>query len=260
MSAAQSIAEIVYPESDGKPMAETELHMEWMNDIRNRLKYRYRQQQVYVGCNMFVYYIEGDPQKSVAPDVFVVKDCDSGMRRTFKTWEEQRTPDVVIEVTSESTRREDENFKPETYARIGVKELFLYDPTGDYLNPTLQGFRFAQGRTTRIRPDASGALECRELGIRLRLEKGALRLSDARTGKRLLTETEVQRSRAKAERAARKSADARAKAADAHAKAADAHAKAADARADAERAAREAAEEEVGKLREQLKRRRGNGN
>jgi Uma2 family endonuclease len=249
MSAAQSIAEIVYPESDGKPKAETELQMEWMNDIRNRLKYCYRRQQVYVGCNLFVYYVKGDARQAVAPDVFVVKDCDPGMRRTFKTWEEQRTLDVVFEVTSASTRREDENFKPETYARIGVKELFLYDPTDDYLNPTLQGYCFTRGRRTRIRTDASKALECRELGIRLSLEKGALRLTDARTGKRLLTDGEAQR-------AVRKSAAARAKAADARAEAERAAREAADARALEERLAREAAEEELRKLREQLARRR----
>ncbi|MGE0378466.1 MAG: Uma2 family endonuclease [Planctomycetaceae bacterium] len=220
MSLAQPFAEIEYPESDGKPMAETELHLEWMIDIRNRLKYRYQGQRVYVGANLLVYYVEGDARKSVAPDGFVVKDCDPGRRRTFKTWVEQRTPDVVFEVTSSSTRSEDEKLKPQTYARIGVKELFLYDPTGDYLDPVLQGYCFSRGRKTRIRPNASGALECRELGLLVRLDDAvALHLFDSGTGERLLTEAE-----------------------------------AADARAQKERAAREAVEEELRRLRDQLQR------
>jgi Uma2 family endonuclease len=229
MSVAQTAPEIEYPESDGKPVAETDLHLEWMIYIRNVLKYRYRKQRVYIGANLLLYYVRGNPHKSVAPDTFVVKDCDPGPRRTFKTWVEERNPDVVFEVTSSSTRREDEVTKPATYAQIGVKELFLFDPTSDYLDPPLQGYRFSRGRKTRIRPDADGSLECRELGLRLRLEDGELRFYDARTGARLLTDVEAAEGRAS-----------------------DAEERAASAE---ERAA--AAEEESRRLREELKRRQG---
>ena len=196
MSTAHTLPEIEYPESDGKPVAETDIHFEWMQYLRNVLKFRYRGQRVYVATNLFVYYVEGDPRKCVAPDDFVVKDCDPGPRWTFRTWIEQRTPDVVFEVTSDSTRRQDQASKPRTYGRIGVKELFLYDPTQDWLDPPLQGFRFERGRKVRIRPDASGALECRELGLLLRLEDGRLALFDARTGERLLTEAQAAEARA----------------------------------------------------------------
>lgn len=198
MSLVQPHAEIEYPESDGKPMAETDLHFDWTVTIRNLLKRYFRGQQVYVGSDLLVYYVKGDSRKSVAPDEFVVKDCDPARRRTFKVWEEGRTPDVVIEVTSSSTRVEDEKVKPAIYARIGVKELFLYDPTADYLDPPLQGFRFSRGKKRRISPDASGALECRELGLVLRLDGDELRIFDVRTGERLLTEAESANARADA--------------------------------------------------------------
>jgi Uma2 family endonuclease len=266
MSIGQSFAEIEYPESDGKPMAETELHLEWMIDLRNRLKYRYRDQWVYVGCNMLLYFEEGNPRKSVAPDVFVVKECNPRIRRTFKTWEEQRVPNVVFEITSDSTRREDEQFKPQTYARIGVKELFLYDPTGDYLDPMLQGFRFGRGRRSRIRPDASGALACRQLGLQLRLDNGDLRMFDAPTGKPLPTAEEDADARAdaaarRADAAARRAKAERARAQEEQARADAERARAQEeqARADAERAAREAAEAELRRLREKLDRGRTNG-
>lgn len=221
MSLAQTLAEIEYPESDGKPMAETDVHWEWMVRIRELLGYRYRGQQVYVASNLLVYYVEGDPRKSVAPDAFVVKDCDPRPRRTFKIWEEGLAPDVVFEVTSRATRRQDEIGKPAAYGRIGVKELFLYDPTRDYLEPALRGFRFVNGRPVEVPPDDSETLECREIGLLLRLEDGQLRMFDAGTGRRLLTEAE-------AERAARDAAEARAM----------------------------AAEEEIRRLREQLARQR----
>ena len=50
-------------------------------------------------------------------------------------------PNAAIEVTSRKTKREDLKAKPAIYARIRVPEYFLYDPTADYLQPPLQGFR-----------------------------------------------------------------------------------------------------------------------
>lgn len=215
MSLVQTHTEIEYPESDGKPMAETDVHFEWTVYIRDVLKRRYRGQQVYVASDLLVYYVEGDPRKSVAPDEFVVKDCDPGPRRTFRIWEEQRTPDVVIEVTSASTRSEDEHIKPGIYAQIGVKEVFLYDPTADYLQPPLQGFRLTRQKKTRITADDSGALNCRELGLLLRLdEDGALQIFDATTEARLLTDAEAEHAACEQEQHRREQAEARAEAAE----------------------------------------------
>lgn len=196
MSSVETLPEIHYPESDGKPMAETDVHFECIIRVRNLLKHRYRGQRVYVGSNLMVYYVKGDPRKSVAPDNFVVKDCEPGQRRTFKIWEEGRTPSSIFEITSLSTRREDERTKPAIYARIGVKELFLFDPTGEYLDPPLQGFRFVNGQKLPMVPDATGALESLELGLRLRVEDGELVMYDAATGERLLTDEEEADSRA----------------------------------------------------------------
>jgi hypothetical protein len=104
----------------------------------------------------------------------------------------------VFEITSQSTRREDEVFKPKTYANIGVKEYFLYDPTADYLSPPLIGYRFEGEERGRIVANASGALESRELGITLRLERNELVLADALTSEHLLTEAEAADERAQA--------------------------------------------------------------
>jgi hypothetical protein len=167
-----------------------------MNRIYDLLKHRYRNQQVYVGSNLLLYYVEGVPRKYVVPDDFVVLDSDPKYRRVFKTWTEGRVPNVVFEVTSKYTRREDELFKPKTYAEIGVKELFLYDPTSDYLEPPLQGFRLGSQGQVRLEPDASGALECLELGLLLRLERSRLVMEDRSTGKQLLTAAEAAEARA----------------------------------------------------------------
>ena len=135
MRAAQVEDQVEYPESDGKPMGETDLHRDWMIRILEILRYRYRGQRVYVASNLLVYYEEGLPRKFVVPDDFVVLDCDPHRRRVFKTWEEGRVPDVVFEVTSRGTRSDDESFKPQIYERLGVQEYFLYDPSNEYLRP-----------------------------------------------------------------------------------------------------------------------------
>jgi Uma2 family endonuclease len=194
-----------YPETDGKPMGETDLHRDWMVRIIDLLRERYRGERVYVSGDLLVYYEEGNPKRFVVPDAFVVKDCEPGRRRIFKVWEEGKAPDFVLETTSRRTRKKDQVVKPEVFARIGVKEYFLYDPTAEYLRPPLQGFRLEGRGYAPIAPQPTGALESRELGIVLALEGGDLVLRDRRSGERLLTAREA--AEAEAERLRRKLAD-----------------------------------------------------
>jgi len=209
MSLIRTVDEIEYPESDGKPMGETDLHRDWMIRLLDILRLRYRGQRVYVASDLLVYYREGDPSQFVVPDLFVVQDCDPSRRRTFKIWEEGKVPEVVIEVTSRSTRRDDEAYKVQIYARLGVAEYFLYDPTADYLDPPLQGFRLGRGEYHRIDPDPTGALSCRHLDLVLRLEQGQLGLYDGSSGQWLPTEAEAAEAARKMAEAARAAAEQR---------------------------------------------------
>jgi Uma2 family endonuclease len=209
MSLVQTIDETQYPESDGKPMGETDWHIEWMIRLRDILKYRYAGQQVYVGTDLLVYYKEGDPSKFIVPDDFVVLDCDPRPRRTFKIWQEGRCPNVVFEITSRSSRDEDQVYKPRVFARLRIPEYFLYDPTGEYLDPPLQGFRLAGSDYAAIEPSAA-VLRSAELGILLRLEQRDLVLIDERTKKVLLTKADAMDAARQAEAAARQAAQQRA--------------------------------------------------
>jgi Uma2 family endonuclease len=184
--------EIEYPESDGKPMAETDLHRDWMVTTIQRLANRYRGRRVYVSGNLLIYYQEGDARKCVAPDAFVVKNCASRRRRTFLIWKEKRRPSFVLETTSRKTRREDAGKKTTIYAELRIPEYFLYDPTGDWLKPErLRGFRLEGATYVPIVPDADGSLRSAELGVRFVLENGALAMFDVVTGVRLLSDGEA---------------------------------------------------------------------
>jgi Uma2 family endonuclease len=187
MAAIPLKQEIFYPESDGRPMGETEDHVNEIVDLLTALKRRYRDvADVYVGADMFLYYVEGNPGRCVCPDVFVTVGIPKKPeRRSYFLWREGRPPSMVIEVTSESSRREDQD-KKDLYARLGVEEYFLDDPLGEYLKPPLQGYRLVRGRYEPIEPDDEGALLSRTTGLRLRQEGKGVRLIDAETRKPLL--------------------------------------------------------------------------
>lgn len=236
MSSVIQVSQVYYPESDGQPMGETDEHRKEMVRHIEMLEDYYRGQKVYVSGDLLVYYVQGDPRKYVVPDAFVAKGIRRGNRRTYKIWVEGKAPDVVIETTSRKTRRKDTRDKPQLYARLGVKEYFLFDPCGEYLDPPLQGYRLAGDEYERIEPDADGSLDSRELELRLRIVEGHLDFVRWDTGERLLTRTkQVQREAA----ARQREAAARRREAE---------------RADREAAARQATEAEVARLRDELAR------
>jgi Uma2 family endonuclease len=199
---------IYYPESDGKPMGETDVHIDAVIYLREALRDCFRDEpQVYVAGNMLLYYEEGNPAACVAPDVFVVQGVAKGERRTYRLWEEGQPPSVAFEITSRGTRLEDLGTKRAVYAMLGVQEYFLYDPLGEYLRPPLQGYRLQEGEYQRILPDADGGLTSQTLVLELQLEEGRLRLVNPATGDRLLTPAEAQAAH-RAEAAARRVAEA----------------------------------------------------
>ncbi len=200
-SSNQLSTEIEYPDADGKPMAESDQACEYLIYGRNVLKSYFQDcSDVYVSGNLFIYYEQGNPRAVVAPDVFVVFGVKKGDRRSYKTWEEGNTPDFVLEITSKSTQKEDQEIKPNIYAALGVREYFQYDPTSDYLYPQLQGSCLVAGNyqpiTATTLPNNGCSLFSGVLGLELRLQNGELRFYDPAKSEILLTyEEQVQRSR-----------------------------------------------------------------
>ncbi len=105
--------EIEYPTTDGKPMAETDLHRREMTDIIQELEDFFADRpRVYVSGNLLLYYEEGNPRKHVAPDTLVALDVPKEPNREYYlVWKEGKAPDFVAEITSKSTRREDQKTK-----------------------------------------------------------------------------------------------------------------------------------------------------
>jgi hypothetical protein len=88
-------------------------------------------------------------------------------------------------------RKEDED-KKSLYERLGVKELILFDPYGEYLQPRLQGYRHVAGRYQLIPLKADGSLLSRTTNLFLEPEGDRLRLVDAETRERLVWLEEIE--------------------------------------------------------------------
>jgi Uma2 family endonuclease len=171
-------------------MAETDLHRDLMVDLIQTLQDYYAHEQVYVSGNLLVFYVPGDRRRHLAPDVFVVKGVPKHPRDNYLIWQEGRGPDLVIELTSASTRDEDIDHKLTLYRdELRVPEYFLFDPNLDYLDPPMQGYRLLDGQYVPIEP-MDGRLPSEVLGLHLERDGRMLRLYDPRRGRRLPTTVE----------------------------------------------------------------------
>ena len=166
---------------------------------------------MYVAANLFVYYEESNLDATVAPDVFVVLGAPNHDHHSYRLWQEPKAPDFVMEVTSRRTWRDDQGRKRKRYRTLGVREYWQYDPTGDYLQPRLQGLHLVAGNYRRImeRGSAAGRQEMYSsvLGLELRVSERGFRFHDPVVGEDLLSLTErreaLQREQQARERAER---------------------------------------------------------
>ena len=189
-----------YPESDGQPMAETELHRDLMIDSILTLKARFQDvPAVCVSGNMLMYYVPRDAKKSLAPDVFVTFGIERKQRRIYRIWEEGKPPDFVLEFSSKGTFANDLGAKKDLYAEVlGVREYFLYDAERKYLPMPLMGFRLVGTEYVPIRPEPDGKVFAATLGLSLGLRGDGFGFYDAVAGRWLETPMDEAAERAEA--------------------------------------------------------------
>ena len=119
---------IDYPTSDGRPMAETELHRDLMIDLIETLKEWYKDDSMTsVSGNILLFYEEGNRRRHISPDVLVTHGIPKKLRDYYLLWEEGKAPDMVIELTSKSTAKEDLRKKFDLYRdTLKVKEILPF--------------------------------------------------------------------------------------------------------------------------------------
>ncbi len=184
---------LVYPDSDGKPMAENTLQYQWIVLIRENLDVQYVDRgDVLVAADNLIYPVRANPRLCTAPDVYVAFGRPPGHRGSYKLWEEADIfPQVIFEVLSPGNTVQEMTRKRRFYRRFGAEEYYVINPdTGqvdirvrngrrfvrvreeyEFVSPRL-GIRFQRngaGELSVLRADGSPFLLLRELE-RLRAE------------------------------------------------------------------------------------------
>jgi Uma2 family endonuclease len=161
---------IIYPESDGQPMADNTKQLEYIVYLYDNLSALFADREdVFVAADLLWYPLEGHPEICVAPDVFVVFGRPKGHRGRYLQWEEDNIPpQVVFEILSPSNRHAAMVEKSLFYERYGVQEYYMYDPdTG-----ALDGWIRQDGKLARVAQMEGWVSPL--LGVRFSVENGAL--------------------------------------------------------------------------------------
>ena len=127
---------IIYPDSDGKPMADNTIQFRWIVLIKENLELIFADApDVFVAGDLLWYPVEGHPEICVAPDVMVAFGRAKGDRGSYQQWRENNiAPQVVFEILSPGNRLKEMTKKLQFYDRYGVEEYYIYDPETKELN------------------------------------------------------------------------------------------------------------------------------
>jgi Uma2 family endonuclease len=156
--------EIAFP--PGEPMESTR-HLQQMNLLVQSLEHAWQDRRdFFCAGDLWVYFSETQTKKQDfrGPDFLLVMDTTRRERKAWIVWEEDgKTPDVVVEVLSDTTEKNDRGPKMRIYERLGVAEYFLFDPfSGAFEGYELDAVR---GAYRPKAPDASGRLRCARAGL-----------------------------------------------------------------------------------------------
>jgi len=211
----ETTPEIIYPDSDGQPMADNTKQFRWIVVIKENLEILFANRaDVFVAGDLLWYPVEGNNKTRQAPDTMVVFGRPKGDRGSYQQWKEDNiAPQVVFEILSPGNRTGKMTEKLVNYQRYGVEEYYIYDPddielvglrrSGDWLEPILEmngwvsprlGIRFQLTETDLeiYRPDGERFLTSVELDQLRKQEQKAKEIAQA--------EAEQARQRAEQER------------------------------------------------------------
>ncbi|MGB3512516.1 MAG: Uma2 family endonuclease [Microcoleaceae cyanobacterium] len=162
---SQTNSEIVYPDSDGQPMADHTIKFRWMTVIHYNLAWLFADNnEVCVAGDLLWYPLEGNNKLRQAPHVMVVFGVPKGDRRSYQQWKENNiAPQVVFEIISPGNTPKEMTRKLLFYDRYAVEEYYLYDPQKNNLTGWLRSELFLE------RIDEINGFVSPKLGIRFEL-------------------------------------------------------------------------------------------
>lgn len=186
----QSQPEILYPDSDGRPVADNTKQFRWIVTIKEGLEWLFQNDpDVFVGGDLLWYPVEGENTICAAPDALVAFGRPKGDRGSYQQWKEENvSPQVVFEVLSPGNTLAEMAKKLQFYDRYGVEEYYLYDPE----QVDLAGWLRSQERLEVIEPMTEWVSP--RLGVRFELSEAGLQLYQP-DGERFATYVELAQQR-----------------------------------------------------------------
>lgn len=164
--------EIIYPDNDGKPIADNTKQFRWIVTIQGGIDALFRDNpDVFVAGDLLWYPVEGNNKIRQAPDNMVVFGRHKGDRGSYQQWKENNIiPQVVFEVLSPGNTFPEMLRKFKFYDNYGVEEYYIYDPdTGE-----LFGYLRSESELKQIE-EIQGFISPR-LGVRFELVNGELEI------------------------------------------------------------------------------------
>ncbi|AKG23679.1 Uma2 family endonuclease [Calothrix sp. 336/3] len=182
----ETTAGVIYPDSDGQPMADNTKQFRWIVTIKENLEILFAtRDDVFVAGDLLWYPVQGDNKIRQAPDAMVVFGRGKGDRGSYRQWEENNIPvQVVFEILSPGNTLKEMAKKLQFYQRYGVEEYYVYDPDRIDFNGWLR-----VGNTLEVIEDIQGWISPR-LGIRFDLNPTTLEIYYP-DGRKFLTSVEL---------------------------------------------------------------------
>jgi len=193
--------QVIYPESDGQPMADNTKQFRWIVTIQGGLDALFKDDaNVFVAGDLLWYPVEGDNTICKAPDVMIVFGRPKGDRGSYQQWQENNIPpQVVFEILSPGNRLTEMLNKLRFYERYGVEECYIYNPEGAELSGYLRS-----GEELREIDPIAGWVSPR-LSVRFELSSEGLELYRL-DGQKFATYVELDRQRELAQQRAEQEA------------------------------------------------------
>ena len=182
----ETTIEVIYPESDGQPMADNTEQFAWIVKIKENLEILFASPaDVFIAGDLFWYPLKGNPNIKQAPDTLVVFGRPKGKRSSYLQWDEDNIPpQVVFEILSPGNTLKEMTKKLQFYQRYGVEEYYIYDPDKNDLNGLLRS-----GDSFEVIEEMNGWVSPR-LGIHFQLIPDTLEIFSP-SGQKFLTTVEI---------------------------------------------------------------------
>ena len=190
---------VYYPEEREDDMGETSIHINLIADLLKTLKLFFKKREdVFLSANMNLYFEPGNSRRWYAPDLLVAFGVPNVERSSYLLWREQVFPQVLIEIASEKTWKNDVDEKLRIYEEFGAEEYYILDPEFAYLPAPLTAFR-RQGANFIELDVIDDKIFSPRLGLEIVRTENTFRLFNPNANEFLLTLEESEDKRKQAE-------------------------------------------------------------